>query len=120
MAKLNSIPTTNAWNAFSPTLTLAAIRLEDNSLLLVVPDKHPETVLADYAQRWSIETLVGAFKTREFCLESTHCTDDYHLHKLVALLSVGLGWVFLTGLWGHHNKPLKINPHGRREKSLFR
>lgn len=99
---------------------VAASRLEDNSLLLVVTDKRPETALADYAQRWSIETLFGAFKTRGFCLESTHFTDDYRLRKLVALLSLALCWAFLTGLWLHHNKPLKIKPHGRREKSLFR
>lgn len=99
---------------------IAATRLEDNSLLLVVTDQHPETAIADYAKRWGIETLFGAFKTRGFCLESTHFIDQYRLRKLFALLSLALCWAFLTGLWLHQHHPLKLKAHGRREKSLFR
>ncbi len=78
---------------------VAATRLEDNSLLIVITDQRPETAIPDYAKRWSIETLFGAFKTRGFCLEATHFIDDYRLRKLVALLSLALCWAFLTGLW---------------------
>jgi hypothetical protein len=99
---------------------LAAARLEDNSLLIVITDHAPETAISDYAKRWGIETLFGAFKTRGFCLESSHFIDQDRLRKLVALLSLALCWAFLTGLWLHQNKPLKLKTHGRREKSLFR
>lgn len=61
-----------------------------------------------------------AFKTRGFCLESTHFIDQYRLRKLVALLSLALCWAFLAGVWLHQTKPLKLKSHGRKEKSLFR
>jgi len=99
---------------------VAATRLEDNSLLIVVTDQSPQSAIADYAKRWSIETLFGAFKSRGFCLESTHFIDLYRLRKLIALLSLALCWAFLTGLWLHQHNPLKLKSHGRREKSLFR
>lgn len=99
---------------------VAAARLEDRSLLLVMTNHAPESALSDYAKRWSIETLFGAFKTRGFCLEATHFMDAYRLRKLFALLSIALCWAFLTGLWLHQENPLKLKSHGRRERSIFR
>lgn len=99
---------------------VAATRLEDRSLLVLITDHAPDSALLDYGKRWGIETLFGAFKTRGFCLESTHLIDQYRLRKLLALLSIALCWAMLTGLWLHQSKPLKLKSHGRREKSLFR
>ena len=39
---------------------------------------------------WGFETLFGIFKTRGFCLESTHFTDAQRLSKLLALMARGL------------------------------
>ena len=55
---------------------IAALRLEDHSLLVVATQKAPQSAITDYAKRWGIETLFGIFKTRGFCLESTHFTDS--------------------------------------------
>jgi Transposase DDE domain len=99
---------------------IAALRLDDGSLLVVATQSAPKSAIADYAKRWGIETLFGIFKTRGFCLESTHLTDPERLSKLLALLSLALVWVFLTGEWLHHLKPLAIKKHGRRAKSIFR
>ena len=99
---------------------IAALRLEDNSLLVVATQSAPQSAITDYAKRWSIETLFGIFKTRGFCLESTHLTDGERLSKLLALLSLALCWVILTGQWLHQLKPLMIKKHGRRAKSVFR
>jgi hypothetical protein len=99
---------------------IAALRLEDGSLLVVATQTAPKAAITDYAQRWGIETLFGIFKTRGFCLESTHLTDPERLSKLLALLSLALVWVFLTGEWLHPLKPLAIKNHGRRAKSIFR
>jgi hypothetical protein len=74
----------------------------------------------DYALRWGIETLFGIFKTRGFCLESTHFTDDQRVSKLFALLTLALGWAMRTGLGLHQWQPIEIKKHGRRAKSLFR
>jgi hypothetical protein len=62
----------------------------------------------------------ASFKTRGFCLESTHLTDSERLSKLLAVVSLALCWVFLTGEWLHHLKPLTLKKHGRRAKRLFR
>ena len=101
-------------------LYVAAVRLEDNDLLVVVTPNSPATAIADYANRWGIETLFGIFKTRGFCLESTHFTDAERLSKLFALLTLALCWAFRTGQWLHQTNPLKLKKHGRRTKSLFR
>jgi len=99
---------------------IAALRLEDNSLLVVATQSAPKSASTDYAKRGSIETLFGIFKTRGFCLESTHLTDGERLSKLLALLSLALCWVILTGEWLQEVKPLSIKKHGRRAKSIFR
>jgi hypothetical protein len=99
---------------------IAALRLDDDSLLVVATQTAPKSAIADYAKRWGIETLFGVFKTRGFCLESTHLTDTERLSKLLALLSLALCWVFLTGKWLHQLKPLMMKKHGRRAKSIFR
>jgi Transposase DDE domain len=80
----------------------------------------PQSAIRDYAQRWGIETLFGIFKTRGFCLESTHLNAPDQLSKLIALLSLALCWMVLTGEWLHQDKPLKLKNHGRRAMSLFR
>jgi Transposase DDE domain len=101
-------------------LYIAALRLEDSSLLVVATQSAPHSALSDYAKRWGIETLFGIFKTRGFCLESTHLTDSRRLSKLLALLSLALCWVILTGQWLHQLNPLRVKNHGRRAKSIFR
>jgi hypothetical protein len=78
---------------------VSALRLEDGELLIIISDSSPSTAIADYARRWGIETLFGMFKTRGFCLESTHFTDSERLSKLLALMSLALCWAVKTGEW---------------------
>jgi hypothetical protein len=99
---------------------IAALRLDDGSLLVIATQTAPTSAITDYAKRWGIETVFGIFKTRGFCLESTHLKDPKRLSKLLALLSLALCWVILTGEWLHQIKPLTIKKHGRRAKSIFR
>jgi hypothetical protein len=73
------------------------MRLDDGDLLIVATTYDPDTAITDYAKRWAIETLFGCFKTRGFCLESTHLQDPERLSNLIALLYVGL---FLLGFGG--------------------
>jgi hypothetical protein len=99
---------------------IAAIRLADGELLVVATQSAPKSAIADYAKRWGIETLFGMFKTRGFCLESTHLTDPARLSKLLALLSLALCWAILVGEWLNQLKPIAIKKHGRKAKSIFR
>lgn len=101
-------------------LYVAALRLDDGKLLLVATDHAPESAISDYAMRWGIETLFGCFKTRGFCLESTHFQDSERLSKLIALLTLALCWAFSAGLWQTILKPLKFKKHGCLPKSIFR
>ena len=99
---------------------IAATRLEDNSLLVVATDQAPETAIADYALRWSIETLFGIYKSRGFCLEETGMRDLERLKKLFALLTIALCWAVKIGQWLNESQPLTIKAHGRLAKSIFR
>lgn len=99
---------------------IAALRLPDGELLVVTTQSAPKSAIPDYAKRWGIETLFGMFKTRGFCLESTHLSDPERLSKLLALLSLALCWAILVGEWLHQLKPLAIKKHRRKAKSIFR
>lgn len=101
-------------------LYVAALRLEDGELLVVVRDRQPQGAIADYAHRWGIETLFGCLKTRGFCLESTHLHDPERLSRLVALLSIALCWAFRVGEWVSQQQPILIKKHGRKARSIFR
>ena len=99
---------------------VSALRLDDGELLVIVsPDSSP-TAICEYGKRWGIETLFGMFKTRGFCLESTHFTDPQRLSKLLALMSLALCWAVKMGEWLHQHRPIKIKKHGRLAKSIFR
>jgi Transposase DDE domain len=99
---------------------VSALRLDDGDLLVVISTDSPDTAISDYAHRWGIETLFGIFKTRGFCLESTHFTEQERLGKLLALMSLALCWAIKMGQWLHSLCPLKLKKHGRLQKSIFR
>lgn len=99
---------------------VAALRLEDGSLLIVATMHSPTTAIRDYANRWSIETLFSVLKTRGFCLESTHLSGADRVSKLVALLALALCWAHRTAAWLAQQRPIKIKPHGRKARSIFR
>lgn len=101
-------------------VSVEALRLDDGELLVVIAPVRTQNLVNDYALRWGIETLFGIFKTRGFCLESTHFTEAERLSKLFALLTLALCWAMRTGLWLQQWQPLEIKKHGRRSKSLFR
>jgi hypothetical protein len=101
-------------------VAVEALRLDDGDLLVVIAPVKTQGLVKDYALRWGIETLFGIFKTRAFCLESTHFTDAERLSKLFALLTLALCWAMRTGLWLHQWQPIALKKHGRRAKSLFR
>ena len=99
---------------------VSALRLDDGELLIIVSSDSSLTAISDYGKRWGIETLFGMFKTRGFCLESTHFTDSERLSKLIALMSLALCWAIKTGEWLHQHRPIKVKKHGRLAKSVFR
>ena len=79
-----------------------------------------DQVVANYGQRWSIETAFGFLKSKGFHLEETRLTQPARLALLIGLLAVGLLWCLLIGLQRHQQKPIVKKKHGRRAISLFR
>lgn len=99
---------------------VAALRLEDGKLLIVVTNHRPDQAIADYGKRWAIETLFGCLKRRGFCLESTHLKDPERLSRMVGLLTIALCWAFRTGEWLAQQQSIPIKKHGRKARSIFR
>lgn len=94
--------------------------LERGEYLILVSPTYEPLAVAHYAQRWGIETLFSALKTRGFCLEQTHVTHEERLQKLVALLALAFCWCHKIGLWLHAQRALKLKKHGRPPQSIFR
>lgn len=92
----------------------------EGELLLVVTVKRPSQALRIYAQRWNIETLFGAFKTRGFNLEDTHITDIKRSERLFALLVLTLVWAVRVGEFVSSLRPSEIKNHGYAQWSIFR
>jgi Transposase DDE domain len=92
----------------------------EGEFLILATRKRPSQALVIYAQRWEIETLFAAFKTRGFNLEDTHVTNLERSERLFALLVVALVWVVLTGEFVSSLKRLKLKNHGSPERSVFR
>ena len=92
----------------------------EGELLAVVTTKRPSKALQIYRERWKIETLFGAFKTRGFHLEDTHVTDMVRSERLFALLVITLVWAVRVGEFVSSCKPLKLKNHGYAAWSLFR
>ena len=99
---------------------VAALHLKTGELLIVVTNDAPEEALAIYAQRWQIETLFAALKTRGFNLEDTHMTDPERISKLTAVLSITFCWAHKVGDWLHEAEPIRLKTHKRMAKSIFR
>lgn len=100
-------------------VVVEALRLEGGKLLTVIASVGTAHPIQDYTQRWGIETLFSAFKTRGFCLESTHFQDSERLSKLFALLTLALCWAMRTGEFVAEKTPITIKKHGRKAKSIF-
>ena len=101
-------------------LYISGVKLRAGEYLIVASRQPAETVIADYARRWEIETLFGCMKSRGFCLEQTHVTAPERLKKLIALLALAFCWAHIVGEWLIEDKPLKIKTHGRLARSIFR
>ena len=98
---------------------ISGMRLKDEFLIIISNNKSRKALFI-YKQRWEIETLFAAFKSRGFNFESTHLTKLDRIEKLIALLAIAFCWAHLIGEWRCLQKPLKIKKHGAKEQSIFR
>jgi hypothetical protein len=101
-------------------LWVSGMRLSSGEYLIVVGSSYTASAIADYGQRWEIETLFGCLKSRGFQLEETHVIEPERLKKLIALLALAFCWAHIVGEWLSQQKALKTKKHGRLAKSIFR
>jgi hypothetical protein len=94
---------------------------ENQFLVLATWEVNPEEATAIYAQRWEIETMFGALKSRGYRLEETHLTEPDRVQRLIGLLALAFAWTHIVGerRVRREGRPRKKS-HGRRQRSLFR
>lgn len=100
-------------------LSLVGVKLQ-SEYLIVATNVKAEQALSYYAQRWQVETLFAALKSRGFNLEASHLQHDARIAKLLALLALAFAWAHLVGEWLHEQRAIPIKSHGRLAKSFFR
>src|SRR3978361_145436 len=103
----------------SPPVRIVILRLKPTELLIIASRSRPQHALKIYRERWKIETLFAALKTRGFNLEATHMTDPVKLSTLIAILAMAAGVAYKTGLWAVGGQPRRCKAHGRPARSLF-
>ncbi len=105
---------------FGLRLCVAVTKSKEGELVVLVCNAAPERAFVRYAQRWEVETLFSALKSRGFNLEDTHVTTPPRLDKLLALLGLAFAWAHLVGEWCYLQRPLKRKTHGYLPKSYFK
>jgi hypothetical protein len=98
---------------------LATLTLE-GELLVLVTAKRPSKALVIYAQRWNIECLFAALKTRGFNLEDSHVTDALRSERLFGLLVMAFVWAVRVGELVSRWRRMPIRCHGLPLRSVFR
>jgi hypothetical protein len=101
-------------------LHLAVSNSAEGELVVLACTDTPERAFVRYAQRWNIECLFSALKTRGFNLEDTRLVTSDRLDKLIVLLSIAFAWAHLIGEWVYQQRPLKLKKHGYLPVSFFK
>jgi hypothetical protein len=103
-----------------PKVKIAAMRNDKGELMVIATNDDVNNAIKIYAKRWSIENLFGCLKTRGFNFENTHIVHLDRIEKLLALLAITFTICHVLGIWRNEIEPIKIKPHKRKAKSLFR
>ena len=77
---------------------VAACRMSDGKLLVVATDQAPETAIADYALRWSIEETFLDDKSNGFELERSRLRDEKKLERLCFVLVIATLFLSAQGV----------------------
>lgn len=88
---------------------------------IIISYNKPEKAVATYKLRWQIETMFKAMKSAGFNIEDTHLADLMIIEKLLLLVMVTFVWCYNIGGLVHWKiKPIHIQAHERKAKSIFR
>lgn len=101
-------------------IKVAMMRLKTGEMLIVAASRiRINTALPTYRNRWGIETLFSALKTRGLGLEDTHMTNPHKLATLMSVLAIAFCLAYKTGLWAARIRPPRLKSHGRLQRSTF-
>jgi hypothetical protein len=100
---------------------LSSLRRRDGDVIVLSISNHAfSDALAVYSERWSIETLFQNLRTRGFKLKVTRLEGGERVERLLALLALTFAFAYRVGEWLADRTPIRLKPHGRKEKSVFR
>lgn len=100
---------------------VSGMRLGKGEYLIVVSYDSPQCSLIRYRERWQVETLFKALKSKGFNMEDTHLNQTDRIDKLVAVVSIAFTWAYKAGIYVHqHVKPIVIKKHQRKAHSFFK
>lgn len=100
---------------------VSGMKLEKGEYLIVVSYDNQQLALIRYKQRWQVETLFRAMKTKGFNIEDTHLSEIDRIDKLVAAVSIAFTWAYKAGIYVHHYvKSIEIKKHKRKAHSFFK
>lgn len=93
----------------------------EETLMVVAPAEGRKSELfAEYGERWRIEELFEAVKSRGFCLEATRISEPERLRRLIAVVAIAFIWAVRIGELHLKRHPAKRKTDGRRTRSVFR
>jgi len=101
-------------------LWITGMHLPGGAYLIVVSNRPGHQALERYKQRWQIEVLFEALKSRGFDFEATRLREAQRLETLCGVLAIAFCWAYQVGAWRHEVKPIALKTHQRPAKSLFR
>ena len=93
---------------------------DGDECVYVITNRAPSAALSFYKQRWTIENLFAALKTRGFNFEDSHITNADRLENLLGVLCLAAFWAVQLGELIAKCQPIQRKAHGRREVSVFR
>lgn len=93
---------------------------DGDECVYVVTNRAPSAAMSFYKQRWTIENLFAALKTRGFNFEDSHIINAARLENLLGVLCLAAFWAVQIGELIAKCQPIKRKAHGRREVSVFR
>lgn len=93
---------------------------DGDECVYVITNRAPSAAVSFYKQRWTIENLFAALKTRGFNFEDSHITNADRLENLLGVLCLAAFWAVQLGELVAAHQPIKRKAHGRREVSVFR
>ncbi len=106
---------------YGQKLYLAGMHLPKGDYFIVATTTYLSNIASLYSQRWQIETLFGAYKSRGFQWEDCRVTHHRRIHTLLFVLAISLMWAIRTGEWLIKQGQLILQKRfksGKTERSL--